>query len=79
MRLTVFEFIDEVIDEIDGNRDEIDAYAEEIRLYLRHVFKNDPALLSINKRIKTNESISEKILRQNFFLDRKSTRLNSSH
>lgn len=68
MRLTVFEFIDEVIEEIEENRAEINDCAEEIRLYFRHVYKNDPALLSINKRIKTNESISEKILRQNFFL-----------
>lgn len=68
MKLNVFNFIEEVIDKVDYSRDDIGSRGEEIRDYFNHILSNQPSLYDINLRVKSDKSIREKILRQNYFL-----------
>ena len=68
MKLDVFEFIDDVINEVDSRKEEIEAASKDLVSYFNHVLKNQLSLYDISERIKTETSIREKILRQNYFL-----------
>lgn len=73
MKLRVFEFIDEVVEELESNRNEIKDISEEISLYFERIFKDKEAFYGVSNRVKGKDSLSEKILRQNLFLKYKTS------
>lgn len=68
MKLDVFDFIDDVVDKVDSKRPDLEIISEEIKEYFQYIFKAETNLFAVTKRIKSNDSINEKILRQNYFL-----------
>ncbi len=68
MRLELFDFIDETIALIDEHSDEIQAASEDILSFLESLFGDLDYVLNISHRLKSKESLREKILRHNFYL-----------
>ncbi|MDO5718848.1 MAG: hypothetical protein Q4P34_07680 [Tissierellia bacterium] len=68
MKLQVFEFIDDTLLQLKEKRSEIEYISEIIEKFFWDIFKDDEDFLNISKRVKSEESLKEKILRQNYFL-----------
>lgn len=67
MKLEVFDFIDKTRDILSEKREEIEIVADGIMKVFEKMFKGDDYFLNITNRVKSEESLKEKILRQNYF------------
>lgn len=68
LKLQVFEFIDETLKVLRSKRAEIEDISGEIETYFSSLLQKDHKYLNITKRVKSEDSLKEKILRQNYFL-----------
>jgi len=68
MKLELFDFIDETLLLIEENSEELKRVAEELEKFFNDSFFIKDHFLNVNYRIKSPESLREKILRYNFYL-----------
>ncbi|MCK9444175.1 MAG: (p)ppGpp synthetase [Tissierellaceae bacterium] len=68
MKLELFDFIDETLALIDERRESIDIVASILEKFFTDSFFINDHFLNVNYRIKSPESLREKILRHNFFI-----------
>ena len=68
LKLQVFDFIDETLEQLSDQRAEIEHIAELVQNFFLKIFETDDKFLNISKRVKSEDSLKEKILRQNYFL-----------
>lgn len=67
MKLELFDFIDETLALIDERRESIDIVASILEKFFTDSFFINDHFLNVNYRIKSPESLREKILRHNFY------------
>ena len=72
MRLEIFDFIDDTIDLIEEYEEVIKEGAQEIDIFFEEMFLHYDNVLNIVSRVKSKNSLKEKILRQDFYLKYKS-------
>lgn len=68
MKLELFDFIEKTLKLIESNSDELNRVAAELEKFLTNTFFINDHFLNVNYRIKTPESLKEKILRHNLYL-----------
>ncbi|NLY21360.1 MAG: (p)ppGpp synthetase [Tissierellia bacterium] len=68
MKLEIFGFIDESINRMNENKDKYRIANRELRAFFLNLFSEEDFFLNIHSRVKTTESLREKILRNNFYL-----------
>ncbi|MGO4987244.1 GTP pyrophosphokinase [Gallicola sp. Sow4_E12] len=68
MKLGVFEFVDKASAVIEEKNNEVKLASRYLRTFFMELLKGREELISIRYRIKSRESIKEKILRQNYYL-----------
>lgn len=68
MKLELFDFIDETLELIEKKRDSIDKVAAALEKFFTDSFFINDHFLKVSYRIKSPESLREKILRHNFYL-----------
>lgn len=68
MKLELFDFIDETLMLIEDKTDELDRVAEQLEKFFNDSFFIKDHFLNVNYRIKSSESLREKILRHNFYM-----------
>ena len=68
MKLELFDFIDETLMLIEEKTDELDRVAELLEKFFNDSFFIKDHFLNVNYRIKSSESLREKILRHNFYM-----------
>ncbi|NLY09228.1 MAG: GTP pyrophosphokinase, partial [Tissierellia bacterium] len=68
MKLELFDFIDETLSLIDTKKDDIRDASDEILELLQDIFSGCDHIININHRLKSADSLREKILRHNFYL-----------
>lgn len=68
MKLELFDFIDETLALIDERRESINIVASILEKFFTDSFFINDHFLNVNYRIKSPESLREKILRHNFFI-----------
>ncbi|MGN9165306.1 GTP pyrophosphokinase [Tissierellaceae bacterium HCP3S3_D8] len=68
MKLELFDFIDETLALIDENADMLNKVAAELEKFFNDSFFIKDHFLNVRYRIKSKESLKEKILRYNFYL-----------
>lgn len=68
MKLELFDFIDETLDILDKNSDKINNVALELEKFFNDSFFIKDHFLNVNYRIKSSESLKEKILRYNLYI-----------
>ena len=68
MKLELFDFIDETLMLIEEKTDELDRVAEQLEKFFNDSFFIKDHFLNVNYRIKSSESLREKILRHNFYM-----------
>ena len=68
MKLELFDFIDETLDILDKNSDKINNVALELEKFFTDSFFIKDHFLNVNYRIKSSESLKEKILRYNLYI-----------
>lgn len=68
LKLQVFDFIDETLEQFSDQRAEIEYVADLVQSFFLNIFETDDKFLNISKRVKSEDSLKEKILRQNYFL-----------
>ncbi|SHE77631.1 GTP pyrophosphokinase [Clostridium fallax] len=68
MELKIFEFIDEVVNDLEESNEKFEYIANEIKIYFEEVLSHyGDGYLNINSRVKSTESLKEKILRNNYY------------
>lgn len=68
MKLELFNYIDDVLDLFDYHKIELAGVNKELKKYFSYIFSDDDRLTNITTRIKTQESLREKLIRRNFFM-----------
>ncbi|MGO1468707.1 MAG: GTP pyrophosphokinase [Tissierella sp.] len=68
MKLELFDFIDRTLDLIDEKSDTLDRVSKELGKFFTDSFSIKDHFLNVNYRIKSADSLKEKILRDNFYL-----------
>ena len=68
MKLELFNYIDDVLDLFDYHKIELAGVNKELKKYFSDLFLDDDRLTNITTRIKTQESLREKLIRRNFFM-----------
>jgi ppGpp synthetase/RelA/SpoT-type nucleotidyltranferase len=68
MKLELFDFIDKTLELIEGKSDELNRVAGELEKFFNDSLFIKDHFLNVNYRIKSAESLKEKILRHNFYL-----------
>ncbi|MDD7353427.1 MAG: (p)ppGpp synthetase [Peptoniphilaceae bacterium] len=68
MKLELFNYIDDVLDLFDYHKIELAGVNKELKKYFSYIFLDDDRLTNITTRIKTQESLREKLIRRNFFM-----------
>ncbi len=68
MKLELFDFIDDTLLLIEEKTDELNAVAEQLEKFFNDSFFIKDHFLNVNYRIKSSESLREKILRHNFYI-----------
>lgn len=68
MKLELFDFIDETLRLIQKNDDVLHKVASELEKFFNDSFFIKDHFLNVNYRIKSEESLTEKILRHNFYI-----------
>ena len=71
MKLELFDFIDETLDILDQNSDKINEVALELEKFFNDSFFIKDHFLNVSYRIKSPESLKEKILRYNLYIKNK--------
>lgn len=66
MKLELFNYIDDVMDLFDYHKIELAGVNKELKKYFTDLFLDDDRLTNITTRIKTQESLREKLIRRNF-------------
>ena len=72
MRLEAFSFIDDAMVKISENLKSLEWADLEIKTYLESLFVDMDCLLNVNSRVKSANSVKEKILRQNLYIKHRS-------
>ena len=65
MKLELFDFIDQTLALIEKDADKLNRVAEELENFFNNSFFIKDHFLNVNYRIKSSESLKEKILRHN--------------
>ncbi len=68
MRLEIFDFIEETIETYEEKKIILREASKEIIDFLEDHFLGDENVINVSGRLKTCESLKEKILRQDFYL-----------
>ena len=68
MKLELFNYIDDVMDLFDYHKIELAGVNKELKKYFTELFLDDDRLTNITTRMKTQESLREKLIRRNFFM-----------
>jgi len=68
MKLELFDFIDNTLKLIENNSDELNRVAAELEKFFTNSFFINDHFLNVNYRIKSPDSLKEKILRHNLYL-----------
>ena len=68
MKLELFDFIDETLMMIEDKKDSIEEVADSLEKFFTDSFFINDHFLNVNYRIKSAESLREKILRYNFYI-----------
>lgn len=68
MKMSIFEFMEKSVDYIEQKSFFIDYVAKQCKFYFKSTFQENPNILNINSRIKSTDSIKEKILKQNYIM-----------
>jgi len=68
MKLELFDFIDETLELIEGKSDVLNRVAGELEKFFNDSLFIKDHFLNVNYRIKSAESLKEKILRHNFYM-----------
>lgn len=70
MRLKVFDTIDETLALLEKNNDFYHAVEKEIKQYFKSIFSDEKEMIiDINSRVKSKESLREKIIRNRFYVE----------
>lgn len=69
MRLKVFDTIDETLDLLEKNNELYHRAEADMKEYLRMLFEHQEMIVDINSRVKTKESLREKIIRNRFYAE----------
>lgn len=70
MRLKVFDIIDETLDVLEKNKTLYKEVEKELITYIKVLFQNDiDEIIDFNTRIKSSESLREKIIRNRFYVN----------
>lgn len=69
MRLKVFDTIDDTLRLLDSNMPLYREAVEEIHDYLKYLFVGQDMIVDMNSRIKSKESLREKIIRNRFYVE----------
>ncbi len=73
MKLELFDFIDETLNMIEEKKEGINEVADKLEYFFTESFSINDYFLNVNSRIKSEESLREKILRDNFFIKYKTS------
>lgn len=68
MKLEIFEFIDESISLMNADKEVHKIVSDELKTFFLNLFAEKDYFLNIHSRIKSPDSLREKILRNNFYL-----------
>lgn len=68
MKLELFDFIDQTLALIEKDADKLNKVAEELENFFNNSLFIKDHFLNVNYRIKSSESLKEKILRHNFYM-----------
>ena len=68
MKLELFNYIDDVMDLFDYHKIELAGVNKELKKYFTELLIDDDRLTNITTRMKTQESLREKLIRRNFFM-----------
>lgn len=68
MKLKIFDFVEETLEILDEKQDILHEIAHELKQYFTHCFGEEDCFLGINYRIKSPQSLKEKIIRNNFYM-----------
>lgn len=68
MKLEVFDFIDETLSLIDERKESIEVVAESLEKFFTDSFFIKDHFINVSYRIKSKQSLREKILRHNFYI-----------
>lgn len=68
MKLELFDFIDETLELIESRKDEIEKVADQLEKFFNDSFFINDHFLNVSYRIKSLDSLREKILRHNFYI-----------
>lgn len=69
MKLEIFNYVDEVLDLMEFHRQDLVSMNNDLKKYFNDIFKHSEKLLNISSRIKSQESLKEKLIRKNYFID----------
>lgn len=70
MRLKVFDIIDETLCLLENNHSFYEEVEKELVQYMKHLFHDDhEMIIDYNSRIKSKDSLREKIIRNRFYVD----------
>ena len=70
MRLKVFDTIDETLALLEKNNDFYHTVEKEIKQYFKAIFADEKEMIiDINSRVKSKESLREKIIRNRFYVE----------
>lgn len=68
MELKIFQFVDEVLDKLEDMRIDLEIASREIEIYLEEIVDHhNEGYLNINSRVKSKQSLKEKILRYDYY------------
>lgn len=68
MKLELFDFIDQTLELIESRKDKIGKVADQLEKFFTNSFFINDHFLNVSYRIKSSESLREKILRHNFYI-----------
>ena len=68
MKLEIFEFIDKTVAMVDNMKEILEESNRELEYFFREKFLCYDNILNISSRVKTKDSLKEKIFRNNFYL-----------
>ena len=68
MKLELFKYIEDVLDLFEYHRQELVSVNKELKNYFNDVLKDDERALNLSTRIKTPDSLMEKLIRRNYYI-----------
>ena len=67
MKLEIFQFLEKSIEHMDKNMDFISNSSESLKKFFNDIFLNCDFFINTTARIKSEDSIREKLLRNNYY------------